>query len=47
MRTTDRGVRMDRDIRLRCTPQDVEDIKGAARAQGMSVATFIRQLPIR
>ena len=41
-RPTDRGVRMDCDLRVRTTPSDMEQLKEIARSRGTNMSTLVR-----
>lgn len=41
-RGTDRGVRMDCDLRVRTTPADMKHLKEAAAKRGTNMSTLVR-----
>tara|TARA_R110002012_G_scaffold52863_2_gene135769 strand:- start:462 stop:632 length:171 start_codon:yes stop_codon:yes gene_type:complete len=46
-KTISRATKMDHRVVFRATNKDIENIKTAARMQGMDCATFLRQMLIQ
>ena len=47
MKTIQRDVLMDQRVVMRATPDDITQLKQAARANGTNVATLLRQALIK